>query len=87
MKNILEKSLGVKVIIDKQREIYFIDNVKFHLDRVRDLGTFVEIEATDIKDEYTSEYLVEQCQQYIKLFGIAETDLQTNSYSDLLLEI
>lgn len=86
LKNILEKSVGVKVIIDKQREIYFLDNVKFHLDEVIGLGTFIEIEATDLEDKYTSDYLLEQCQQYIDLFGITEADLQTNSYSDLLLE-
>lgn len=84
LKNMLEKSLGIKVIVDKQREIYFIDNVKFHLDQVKDLGTFVEIEATDMEDTRTSEYLNNQCQHYIALFGIAEEDLLTNSYSDLM---
>lgn len=84
LKNILEKSIGIKVIIDKQREIYFIDNVKFHLDEVKDLGTFVEIEATDVENTMTVEYLNDQCQQYISLFGIADEDLLTNSYSDLL---
>jgi len=86
LKNILEKSIGVKVIVDKQREIYFIDNVKFHLDQVNNLGTFVEIEATDLENTKTSAYLNNQCQQYINLFGIAEADLLTNSYSDLLLD-
>jgi len=86
LKNILEKSIGVKVIVDKQREIYFIDNVKFHLDQVNNLGTFVEIEATDMENTKTPEYLNKQCQQYLKLFGIAEENLLANSYSDLLLD-
>ena len=36
--------------MDKKREIYFIHNVKFHIDNVKNLGTFIEIEAID---EYT----------------------------------
>jgi adenylate cyclase class IV len=37
LKEILTKSLGVLVVVDKTREIYFIDNVKFHIDTVVDL--------------------------------------------------
>ena len=47
LKEILTQVLGVLVVVDKRREIYFIDNVKFHLDRVDHLGAFVEIEAID----------------------------------------
>ncbi len=85
LKDILAKSMGIKVIIDKKREIYFIDNVKFHLDVVEDLGTFVEIEATDMEGKKAAEELLIQCQYYLNLFGIGEQDLITNSYSDLLL--
>ncbi|MGH7801150.1 MAG: class IV adenylate cyclase [Thermodesulfobacteriota bacterium] len=47
IKEILTQALGILVVVDKKREIYFIDNVKFHLDNVKSLGTFVEIEAID----------------------------------------
>jgi len=43
LKSILSAALGVKVVVDKRRQIYFIENVKFHLDEVPPLGTFVEI--------------------------------------------
>lgn len=33
--------------VEKYRRILRIDDVKFHLDRVAALGSFVEIEATD----------------------------------------
>src|SRR5262245_25918590 len=36
----LERALGVLTTVEKYREIYFIDNVKFHIDEFRDLGTF-----------------------------------------------
>ncbi len=86
LKATLKAALGVKVIVDKKRQIFFVDNVKFHLDRVQDLGTFVEIEAIDKKGIIGKKKLLEQCQYYMDLFGIVATDLIAVSYSDLLLE-
>src|SRR4051812_9986638 len=34
LKEALTRSLGIKTIVQKQREIWYIDNVKFHLDHV-----------------------------------------------------
>lgn len=85
LKEILLKSLGALVVVDKQREIYFIENVKFHIDIVKDLGTFMEIEAIDSNDTLGKEKLLKQCEHYFKLFGISEDDLIPVSYSDLLL--
>jgi predicted adenylyl cyclase CyaB len=82
---LLQAALGVKVVVDKQREIYFLDNVKFHLDTVKELGTFVEIEAIDADGSIGAERLHEQCQFYLRLFAIPEEDLLHNSYSDMLL--
>jgi predicted adenylyl cyclase CyaB len=86
LKDILTKTLGVKVVVDKRREIYFINNVKFHLDRVEGLGTFVEIEAIDADGSIGTARLHEQCQYYIALFGIREQDLLSQSYSDMLIK-
>lgn len=85
LKEILTKALGVLVVVDKKREIYFIDNVKFHLDEVKDLGTFVEIEAIDGDGTIGKDKLLEQCQFFLDLFKIAKEDLISVSYSDLLL--
>lgn len=87
LKEILTKSLGELVVVDKQREIFFIDNVKFHLDTVKNLGTFIEIEAIDQNGSIGKEKLLRQCNQYLKLFEIGEEDLLTDSYSDLLVKI
>lgn len=82
LKKVLEEANGVLTVVDKQREIYFIDNVKFHIDEVQNLGSFVEIEAIGEKDY---DKLLEQCKYYLTLFGIKEQDLIDCSYSDLLL--
>jgi len=83
---VLIKSLGVLVVVDKQREIYFIDNVKFHIDTVKDLGTFVEIEAIGENEKADKDELLRQCKYYMKLFKISAEDLISVSYSDLLLQ-
>ena len=86
LKEILLKSLGVLVVVDKQREIYSLENVKFHIDIVKNLGTFMEIEAIDSDGAFVKEKLLEQCQNYLNLFGILKSDLISVSYSDLLLK-
>ena len=86
LKEILTKALGILVVVNKKREIYFIDNVKFHIDIVEDLGTFVEIEAIDNDGTIGKDKLLEQCQFFLDLFKISQEDLISVSYSDLLLQ-
>lgn len=85
LKELLTRALGVLIVVDKQREIYFIDNVKFHIDTVEQLGSFVEIEAIDTSGEIGRGILLRQCRDYMALFGIQDRDLVECSYSDLLL--
>ncbi|RUT77952.1 class IV adenylate cyclase [Ancylomarina longa] len=84
LKQILEQSMGVSCIVDKQREIFRIGNVKFQLDQVMNLGNFVEIEANDENGLYSKEQLQEQCNYFIKLLEINMKDIISESYSDLL---
>ena len=81
----LTKAIGIKVVVKKKREIYYIDNVKFHLDSLDKLGNFVEIEASKKNHDITKEKLYEQCNNYIKEFQIKDEDLINVSYSDMLI--
>lgn len=85
LKEVLTKSNGIKVVVKKSREIYYISNVKFHIDEVPGLGSFVEIEAGNRFEEIPKEKLQEQCDFYVKEFGIAAEDLMEVSYSDMLI--
>lgn len=85
LKEVLMKSIGVKVVVIKKREIYYIDNVKFHIDEVPGLGSFVEIEAGNIIADLTEDQLRKQCDFYLEKFGIHDDDLVEVSYSDMLL--
>lgn len=86
LKEILQKSLGVLTVVDKKRKIFFIDNVKFHIDDVLNLGSFVEIEAIDKNGSLGREKLQLQCDHFMKVLKIKTEDLISVSYSDLLLE-
>ena len=84
LKQVLEAALGSWKVVKKAREIYFIENVKFHLDIVEGLGTFVEIEAIDRDGKIGKDTLLKQCNHYMALFDIKKDDLLTHSYSDML---
>lgn len=85
LKQALVAALGVKVVVDKRRKIYFIGNVKFHFDEVKELGSFVEVEAIDRDGSIGIEKLKEQCLHFAQLLCITEKDYIAESYSDLLL--
>jgi predicted adenylyl cyclase CyaB len=84
LKAFLERALGSWMCVDKRREIYFVDNVKFHLDTVSNLGTFLEIEAIDMEGKWGKEYLEEQCRFWMAQLNVEIADLLSVSYSDLL---
>lgn len=86
IKPILESACGILAIVDKEREIYFIENVKFHIDIVEELGSFIEIEAMDESGSIGQDKLLEQCNKYLKLFDVKEEDLLAVSYSDLIIK-
>ena len=86
LKSVLTKALSVKTVVNKEREIYYISNVKFHIDKVDGLGSFVEIEASNRFEDIPEEKLRQQCEQYMKEFEIREEDLLNKSYSDMVLE-
>lgn len=84
LKEVLTKALGIKVVVDKKRRIYFIDNVKFHFDEVNQLGSFVEVEAIDKDGSIGIEKLKEQCNHYVQLLDVTSDQFIAESYSDLL---
>lgn len=87
LKATLTKALGIKAMVDKQRKIYFIDNVKFHFDTVNGLGTFIEVEAIDKDGGIGKEKLQEQCDFYADLLKVDKDDFMSVSYSDMIMEL
>jgi adenylate cyclase, class 2 len=84
LKETLTSAIGIKVVVKKRREIYYIDNVKLHIDEVPGLGSFVEIEAGNILAPLSQQQLKEQCDFYMEELNISAGDLVEVSYSDML---
>jgi predicted adenylyl cyclase CyaB len=84
LRALLATALGVEVVVDKQRAIYFLDNVKLHVDRVEGLGAFVEIEAIDEDGTLGEAHLLAQCRAFMAELGIDESELVAGSYADLV---
>ncbi|NHJ49800.1 MAG: class IV adenylate cyclase [Asgard group archaeon] len=85
LESILRHSLGVLIEVRKKREMHYIDNIKFNLDVVDELGTFIEIEAmTD--DESDFQKLKLKVEKLIEQLEIPQSAIQSHSYSDLLIE-
>jgi predicted adenylyl cyclase CyaB len=80
---ILARSLGTLAVVDKRREIYFVRNVKIHLDCVRNLGKFLEVEAISRTDDVKK--IRSQARKFRQLLGITSKDIVAESYSDLIL--
>ena len=91
VKDILSAALGVRAVVDKKREIYFVGNVKIHLDRVRGLGKFIEVEAiNDLqiggrRVKTRPARIREEALEFQRLFGIENSDIMAESYSDMVL--
>lgn len=84
IKSVLTASNGIIAVVDKRREIYYIDNVKFHIDNVESLGSFFEIEAIGA-DNMSENDLRKQCGYYLEMLGIGEDQLLDVSYSDMII--
>jgi predicted adenylyl cyclase CyaB len=84
LKAVLLAALPTLIVVEKKREIYFIDHIKFHIDTLTGLGSFIEIEVIDATDAMDITKMKEQCQWYMELLDVQKEDLMENSYSDML---
>ena len=83
LKQMMSDALGVKVVVEKKRELWNYGNTRIHLDEVVNLGKFVELE-TVIRDQSETEAEAEHKRVKERL-QIAAEALIPVSYSDLLL--
>ena len=84
LKAMLNGALGIWRVIEKQRELYWFENVRIHLDHVEGLGDFIEFEGILESADQTREVQgkVAKLQQN---FHISSSDLIGLSYSDLVV--
>ena len=87
LKNLLHKMQGIHITIEKKREIYLYENVRIHLDEVKNLGNFLEFEAV-MDDRYNDKDLETKKVNYLlEKLEIDEKDLISVSYENLMERI
>jgi predicted adenylyl cyclase CyaB len=80
----LTAALGVRVTVEKRRRLFLWRGVRIHVDRVEQLGTFIELEAVASLDSDLSrehELIVELRAK----FGITDERLVRHGYAEQLL--
>lgn len=69
--------------VRKNRTLYLVGRTRVHLDRVEDLGHFVELEIV-LSEEDHPEAGIEEARRLMGLLGINSTQLVGSAYVDLL---
>lgn len=92
----LKRSIGVRVIVEKDRRLYMWGHTRIHFDRVTALGAFIELETLldrfgipdmDGNPGETGQRAAEaEHQAVIAALGLDALPAIAGSYSDLLLE-
>ncbi len=80
--SIMKTLHGIKVTVDKKREIFIADNVRIHLDSVKGLGKYLEFEVI-FRSIKTARSVL---RKLIEHFKIDESAFIKGSYSDLLIK-
>jgi len=84
LKEILEKTYGIAEVVEKHREVYSIENVRFYIDFISTKGSYLGIEARGRNNSHTKEELQSQIDYYISLFQLTEWKYIQNSYTDMV---
>lgn len=78
----LKKIFTIETVVEKRRELFFYENTRVHLDNIKSLGKFLELETLVLKGK------VEAKLRFEKIIKLLELDISKQikkSYRDLLL--
>ncbi len=81
----LNRSKGLSIRVIKKRELWIYKKTRIHLDKVRGLGKFLELE-TVIDNLFNLKQLEGEHKEVIDLLNLSRYKKISISYSDLLLE-
>ena len=84
LKHLLKKTLGIRNVIEKSRKIYLYKNVRIHLDQVKKLGNFLELEAVMDEDNNSRKMEIRKIKSLLVRLGIKDENLIKGSYENLI---
>ena len=83
-KQILERIMRIKTVVDKVRQIYFYKGIQIHLDTVEGLGSFIEFELITFQDSKQQKKDLHKLEKLREQLEIDCQRLERLSYSDLI---
>jgi predicted adenylyl cyclase CyaB len=83
LKKLLEMSLGIRRVVRKKRLLYLVGNTRIHLDKVENLGSFIELEVV-LSPEQTEMEGKLITENFMKDLNIQENDFIDIAYIELL---
>lgn len=83
LKTVLDNSIGIRGIVYKKRILYQYHQTRIHLDDVKGLGKFIELEVV-LKPDQTSNDGEIIAYKLMDKFGIHKNDLIDVAYIDLI---
>ena len=83
LRDTLAAAIGTAGRVIKVRQLYLAGQTRIHVDTVKDLGDFVELEVV-LRDDQSEDDGVAIAHQLMHALGIAETDLLDVGNVDLL---
>ena len=83
LRELLASALGIRGQVIKRRTLFWVGRTRVHLDEVRDLGDFLELEVV-LEDGDAVSAGAEEAQRLLRLFGIPDDALVPEAYVDML---
>ena len=83
LRQLLTSALGVRGQVSKRRLVFWVGRTRVHLDEVRDLGAFLELEVV-LEDGEPVSAGVHEAHRLLGLLGMPADALVPESYIDLL---
>ncbi len=82
LKNLLTRALGIKAVVKKQRELWMFNHTRIHLDTVKELGRFIELET--VFQGQTEAQAVAEHEHVKTTLNLDTAEPIAGSYSDLV---
>ena len=80
---VLTYLFGVRGVVEKERLLFLQNNIRFHIDKVKNLGNYFEIEYV-ISDSSSETGAYQKVESLLEMLEISNSQLVSNSYIDLL---
>ena len=83
LRELLARALGIRGTVEKVRHLYIIGQTRVHLDKVMNLGDFMELEVV-LASGQSDEDGHRLAEQLLEELGVGQQDLMDGAYMDLL---